>query len=140
MSIADILRSLREQSGLTLEEVGNKVGVSRQSMYKYESGRVTNIPSDKIAALAKVYGVSPGYIMGWEEDQDEEFYYLDKATRSIADEIKNNDKLSLLFDATRDAPPEDLETVHQMLLALKRKERHVNCKQFVNMGYSQLTI
>jgi len=41
----------------------------------------------------------------------------------MADKIFHNKELRLLFDAARDAQPEDLETVHHMLLALKRKER-----------------
>ena len=29
----------------------------------------------------------------------------------------------MLFDAAKDAEPEDLQTVHSMLMALKRKEK-----------------
>lgn len=53
-----------------------------------------------------------------------EGYYLDSQTAKIAQEIVENKELALLFDAARDASPEDLQTTHQMLLALKRKERH----------------
>ena len=50
-------------------------------------------------------------------------YYLNDETAAIAQDIFENKELRLLFDAARDAEPEDLETVHSMLLALKRKER-----------------
>ena len=59
------LKELRLQKDYTQEYVGNIIGVSKQTLYKYENGIVTNIPSDKIEALAKVYGVTPDYIMGW---------------------------------------------------------------------------
>ncbi len=59
------LKELRLQKEYTQEYVGNIIGVSKQTLYKYENGIVTNIPSDKIEALAKVYGVTPDYIMGW---------------------------------------------------------------------------
>ena len=36
---------------------------------------------------------------------------------------KNAQELRMLFDAARDAAPEDLEAAHTMILALKRKER-----------------
>lgn len=66
-----LLRGLRNQAGLTLDEVGEKIGVSKQTLYKYESNIVTNIPSDKIEALANLYQVSPAYIMGWNEKEKE---------------------------------------------------------------------
>ena len=63
------LKSLRAKSGKTLLEAGNLAGVSKQNLYKYESNIITNIPSNKIEALANIYNVSPAYIMGWEEKE-----------------------------------------------------------------------
>ena len=48
---------------------------------------------------------------------------MNPETSKIAQEIYDNKELSLLFDAARDADPEDLQTVHSMLMALKRKEQ-----------------
>lgn len=61
--------------------------------------------------------------MTGEEKKDGPKYYLNDETAAIAQDIFENKELRLLFDAARDAAPEDLETVHSMLLALKRKER-----------------
>jgi transcriptional regulator with XRE-family HTH domain len=61
------LRELRENKGFTLEEVSKKIGVARQTLFKYEANIVTNIPSDKIEALAEIYGTTPAYIMGWDK-------------------------------------------------------------------------
>ena len=52
-----------------------------------------------------------------------ETYYLNEETRDMAQKIFEHKELRMLFDAARDASPEDLETVHSMLLALKRKEQ-----------------
>lgn len=62
----DRLRALRENAGLTLEEVAERLSITRQAIYKYEKNIVTNIPSDKIEALAKLYDSTPEYIMGWD--------------------------------------------------------------------------
>ena len=61
--------------------------------------------------------------MTGQEKEGGEKYYINDETASIAQEIFENKELRLLFDAAKDAQPEDLQTVHQMLLALKRKER-----------------
>lgn len=66
------LRDLRHQSGLTLEEVGEKIGVSKQTLYKYESNIVANIPSEKVELLARLYKVSPVSIMGWSSEKPKE--------------------------------------------------------------------
>ncbi len=62
------LKQLRLINDFTLDQVGDMIGVSKQTLYKYENDIVTNIPSDKIEGLAKVYHVTPSHIMGWEED------------------------------------------------------------------------
>jgi len=68
MSIGSRLKKLRISYDLTLEQVGKKIGSSKQTLYKYENGIVTNIPSDKIESLAKVYATTPSYLMGWEDE------------------------------------------------------------------------
>lgn len=67
MSKGDIIRRLRESKGMTLDEVGSFVGVSKQTIYKYETGIITNIPSDKIEKIARILGVEEAVIMGWDK-------------------------------------------------------------------------
>lgn len=57
------LQQRRKELGLTLEEVGNIVGVSKSTVKKWESGSIENMKRDKIALLAKALRVSPLYIM-----------------------------------------------------------------------------
>ena len=59
------IKQLREDAGLTLEEVGKRIGVSRATVQRYESGVILEIPKDKIKLLAELFNVHPGYIMGW---------------------------------------------------------------------------
>ena len=66
-SIGTKLKTLRENKKLTLDEVAEKVGTTRQTLFKYENGIVTNIPSNKLEDLAGFYGVSPAYLMGWDD-------------------------------------------------------------------------
>jgi hypothetical protein len=54
--------------------------------------------------------------------EEESLYYNNSDTKMIAQEIFENKELRLLFDAAKDAAPEDLQTVHTMLMALKSKE------------------
>lgn len=69
MGKGERLKQLRLKHGFTLEEIGKKIHVARQTYFKYENDIITNIPTDKIEALAKIYDVSEAYIMGWELPQ-----------------------------------------------------------------------
>lgn len=70
MKIHENIKALREKHGLTLEELGKRIGTTKQTIKRYESGEINNIPYDKIIDLAKCFGVSPSYLMGWENPKE----------------------------------------------------------------------
>ena len=70
MDMSEKIRTLRKKRGLTLEAVGEHVGVGKSTVRKWENGDIKNMRRDKIALLAEALGVSPGYLMGWEESED----------------------------------------------------------------------
>lgn len=76
--------------------------------------------------IADYFNVSVEYLMTGEEKEGDKKYYLNDETAAMAQSIFENKELRMLFDAARDAEPEDLQAVHSMLLALKRKERGDN--------------
>lgn len=53
------IKQRRKELGLTLEEVGKLVGVSKSTVKKWESGYIKNMRSDKIKLLAHALRVSP---------------------------------------------------------------------------------
>lgn len=67
MDLGDKIKALRIKQGLTLEEVGNRVGVGKSTVRKWESGKIANMRRDKIASLANALNVSPAYLMGWDD-------------------------------------------------------------------------
>jgi transcriptional regulator with XRE-family HTH domain len=114
------IKSRRQALGLNQEQLAHLMGYSDKGMIsRIESGQV-DISHSKIIEFAKVLQTTPRDLMGWDEQEDE--YYLNDNTRKIAQEIFDNKELGLLFDAAKDAAPEDLQTVHTMLMALKSKE------------------
>lgn len=49
----------RKELGLTLEEVGEAVGVGKSTVRKWENGMIRNMGRDKIAKLAEVLKMNP---------------------------------------------------------------------------------
>lgn len=65
MDIAKKIHDLRISRGLTLEEIGDYVGVSKGTVLKWESGKIKNMRRDKIVRLAEILRTSPGELIGW---------------------------------------------------------------------------
>lgn len=63
------IKEAREKIGMSQTDMADRIGVSKQTLYKYENDIITNIPSDKIEEISALTGVSPAYIMGWETNQ-----------------------------------------------------------------------
>lgn len=60
------IKELRTLFNMSQEELGSRVGVQRAAINKYEKGTVENIPIKTIENIAKVFEVSPTYIVGWD--------------------------------------------------------------------------
>lgn len=68
--VGERIREAREAKDMSQEELGKACGTTKQTIYKYESGVVTNVPLDRIEKIADVLGVSAAYLVGWNEDID----------------------------------------------------------------------
>ena len=67
--IGEIIKKARLDKGLTLEQVGKRVGVGKSTVLKWESGAISNMRRDKIAELARVLEISPAvFINGIDEN------------------------------------------------------------------------
>lgn len=99
-----------------------KIAKGSVTKWKTQEPRYTTLED-----VAKYFHVSVEYLMTGEEKEGGEKYYINDETANIAQKIFENKELRLLFDAAKDSSKEDIETVHSMLLALKRKEN--NCDE-----------
>ena len=70
MEINRIIKSRRQELGLTLKEVATALGIAESTVSRYESSDIQNMGIDKIEALSKVLQCSPAYLMGWTMQDD----------------------------------------------------------------------
>jgi transcriptional regulator with XRE-family HTH domain len=100
MNIGDRIKNKRLKLDINQNDLAEKIGVSKQTLYKYENSIVTNIPSDKIELLAQYLHCSPEYLMGWTDESKnnysltnleiehiEKYRAVDDTTRTIVDTI-----------------------------------------------------
>ena len=83
MDIGQKIHQLRVEKGMTLEELGNKVGVGKSTIRKWEIGMIENMKRDKIAKLAEALEVSPGYLLGWDVEKIDEVENMYKESRQM---------------------------------------------------------
>ena len=84
--MAKRIKDLRLEKGLTLEQVGNLVGVGKSTVRKWETGMIANMKRDKIASLAQALGTTPAYLMGWKETTNNEQNKLISLIEQLTDE------------------------------------------------------
>lgn len=75
------LKDRRIELGLTLEQVGELVGVGKSTVRKWENGLIENMGRDKISKLAKALQVSPLFIMHIEDPDNEK--YIEDSSRVV---------------------------------------------------------
>ena len=63
MSIGNKIKTHRKSLGLNQTELGNKVGVKKNAVSKWECGRVEGIPISTVKALADLFGVTASYLI-----------------------------------------------------------------------------
>ena len=72
MSIGGKIKAAREAMKMTQEELGAACGTTKQTIFKYESGIVTNIPLDRLECIAEILNVCPAYLMGWDRTDSDD--------------------------------------------------------------------
>ena len=118
----EIFSELLQRYGVTPYKVSKQTGVSQSTLSDWKRG-ISTPKQDKLQKIADYFGVSLEYLMTGEEKEGGEKYYLNEETAQVAQEIFENKELRALFDVQKDMEPEDLKALHNMALALKRKER-----------------
>lgn len=68
------IKALRNNLKRSQEWVAEQSNTTRQTIHRYETGEITNIPSDRIEKIAKALNVTPGYLMGWEDNPNESLF------------------------------------------------------------------
>ena len=66
----NLLKTKRLEKRLTLEQVGEIVGVGKSTVRKWENGMIENMGRDKIVALSKALDISPLDILGIDKPQE----------------------------------------------------------------------
>lgn len=107
------IKEWRLRRKMSQEELATAIGTTKQNIYKYETGVVTNIPMDKIEAMAAVLEVSPSELMGWSSTSARDTDMLEA--------LHQNPRLGLLFDRSRRMSEKDIDAMLSIADAILRE-------------------
>lgn len=70
MTLGERIKQRRKALGLSADYVGEKLGVSRATIFRYESGATEKIPISKLEPLAIILQTTPAYLAEWIDYSD----------------------------------------------------------------------
>ena len=108
MTKGNRIKNRREELGMGQTELAKKVGISKQSLYKYEKDIVTNIPSNIIEKLSRALDTTPTFIMGWKENETDVIAEFEDYYQSLSQKAS---RLAVYLDAFAKLSPESQDKV-----------------------------
>ena len=131
----DRIRELRSRAGMTLAKIAEYLGTTEATAQRYESGKgIKNIPYEVIEKYASIFGCTPQFIVGWEEEKNSSKVYttnhttigkkikqrrqeLDWTLRDLADRMgyKNHSSIVRIENDEIDLPASKLEAFADVL-------------------------
>lgn len=67
MNVNERIKNRRIELGISVDELAEKLGINRATIYRYESEEISKLPASILQPLATALQTTPYYLMGWEE-------------------------------------------------------------------------
>ena len=115
-NFAQVFKNLRIKSGLTQQEMSEKLNISRSSIGMYENGE--REPSfELLEVIADYFNVDMNYLLGKSELSNHipDSYYLNDDAREMAQFMLENPEYKVLFDASRKVNKNDIDVVKAIM-------------------------
>lgn len=116
MTIGKKIKDLRLKYDMTQEELALAAKTTKQTIHKYETGIIENIPATKIKAIADKLKTTPAYLMGW-QDEDNNIVKKNDAIADIILKLRTDDDFLKVVEGLKELSPEQLTAVKTFLSA-----------------------
>lgn len=115
MGITERIRMLCDERGISIRNLERDLDIGNGTVRRWS----VSIPSaDVLHKAAKYFGVTVGYLLG-ESDNKEVEYYIDPEVVRIAQSLKDNPDLKILFDVSKELSKEEINAVLNVILMIK---------------------
>ena len=103
MTTGERIKQRRIELGLSVDEVAEKLGKNRATIYRYESNDIENFPVGTLEPLAKILETTPAQLIGWNYDDSENQDVNSNKSKAV--------KIPVLGDVAAGIPIEAVESI-----------------------------
>lgn len=118
----EIFEKLCNEKGVTPYRVCKETGLTTSTISNWKAGRYKP-KQDKLQKIADFFSVSIEYLMGSEEKEDSQGYYLNEETSKLAQEMFEDEDMRSLFNMKRNMPPERFRAHMEFMKNLYNQEK-----------------
>jgi transcriptional regulator with XRE-family HTH domain len=118
MQIGRRIRERRIALGLSVDELAEKLGKNRATIYRYEGDEIENFPVSVIEPLADALLTTPAYLMGWTDNPSGGKTEEDD-TWTLRQEEREDPDRKALFMLSKYGSAKDIRQVNALMEALK---------------------
>lgn len=137
------IKRLRKANKLSVEEIAEKLNISRATYYRYENKDVEKLPYTIIEPLARLFNTTPAYLLGWDDDKNTTLPPLTK--RDEAQIAKDLEKMLSDLDSINEfaahggtvEDKEDRELLRSSLLTTMKLAKQIAKKKFTPKKYRE---
>lgn len=115
METYEIITSLCNSRGITVGKMCNDLGLRQALLSDLKSGRARSLSSGNLLLIANYFNVSVDYLLGVKHVHEE-----DLEMAALLQRFKDNPGQRLLFDKTKNATPEQLQAIANMIDAFMK--------------------
>ena len=116
------LNEIKNTKGLTLKEIAEMTGIPHSTISKIFGGFNNNPSIDAVQKIANALECGIDDFIEY-ETQPKSPYYTDRQTGKIAQDIYENPNLRILFDASKNLSPEDIQAVVEIAKRIQATKR-----------------
>ena len=114
-AFSETLSRLRRERGITLAELGARLGISKSAVSMYECGN-REPELDLLRAMADLFGVSESVLLGRPEN---DLVNADPELTEYLQQLRDRPELRMLFSLTKNATKQDVEAAVRIIEALR---------------------
>lgn len=111
------LKQARELRDITLEEAGNKVGVHKSTILRWENGETEKFKIPTLEALADLYDVNPAWLMGYDVPMEK------KLSSQKSDDFRMASYNGVDVEGLDE---QDIEEINRFVEFIKQKKKNNN--------------
>jgi transcriptional regulator with XRE-family HTH domain len=138
VKIGDKIKARRIELGLSVDELAEKIGKNRSTVYRYENKEIENLPTSILNPLVKALQVPPDYFVDWEDfptADSSEISPEAAETASMIHEAENTEEIITIVEtviededyraivtASKELSPDEMKMVRAMIEGLVNKK------------------